>query len=177
MRLCHWNIKKNTYRYVLKASPLPHLYHLLLPSTYLKSFLSYVSRTITFYFSVHLTISHLLFPLTYSLSAFLSLPAPIPEQEAWALSTLALRREPLSVWTLDSEMPGELALLRSLFLWFWGEESLLFIMLGKYLLPHGVLHFIWAGGGWGVTEVRQGRWHKGSIKIWVHGYRVWNPCF
>lgn len=66
-------ISKKTYRYVLKASPLPHLYHLLLPSTYLKSFLSYVSRTIIFYFSVHLTISHLLFPLTYSLSDFLSL--------------------------------------------------------------------------------------------------------
>lgn len=45
------------------------------------------------------------------LTALLSLPVPIPEQEAWALSTLALRREPLSVCSLDSGMPGELALL------------------------------------------------------------------
>lgn len=73
------------------------------------------------------------------LTALLSLPALIPEQEAWAPIALDFRRESLSVWTLDStRMPGELALLCFLSL-IWNEESLLFIMHGKYLLPHAAL--------------------------------------
>lgn len=74
---------------------------------------------------------------------------------------LAFRREPLSVWTLDSRMPGELALPRFLALILkW--RKLTFYHAWK--IPSSPPRAVFSVGRQrlGVTEVRsmEGRWHK-----------------
>lgn len=95
------------------------------------------------------------------LTALLSLLPLIPEHKAWAPIELAFRREPLSVWTLDSRMPGELALPRFLSVILKWRKQTFYYARKIPSTPRCAVFYV-GKQRLGLTKVRCGRWHKES---------------